>query len=57
MKKRERTHELAVTIDDQTYNLLLAVAEEDFNSVEYELRIAIRKGLEQLAGVAIAEED
>lgn len=54
MKKPERR--VMVTLDEKTYKLLLAAAEEDYNTPEYELRIALRKGLEQITGLIIDED-
>ena len=48
---------VTVWLDRQTYKLLLKLASEDFNTAEYELNLAIRKGLELMTGEEIDEDE
>lgn len=48
---------VTVWLDRPTYKKLLQLAAEDFNTAEYELNLAIRKGLEQMTGEEIEEDE
>lgn len=56
MSKKEKLISVTVSLDERLYKKLMKAADADFNTPEYELRIAIRKGLEQLTGESIDED-
>ena len=56
MKRPER-YVVQVTLDKRIHDLLIRAAEADWNTPEYELRIAVRLGLQQLLGEEIDEDE
>ena len=57
MSKREKLIPVTVSLNEKLYKKLLKAAETEWNTPEYELRIAVRKGLEQILGEEIEEDD
>ena len=57
MRQAEKKYPVTMWFDKKTFDAVRRLAEEDVNSVEYELRIAVRKGLEQLTGERIDEDE
>ena len=57
MSKKEKLIPATVWLSEDLYKKLMALAEADWNTPEYELRIAVRKGLEILTGEEIEEDD
>ena len=55
--KKERLIPVTVSLNEKLYKKLLKAAEAEWNTPEYELRIAVRKGLEILLGEEIEEDD
>lgn len=56
MQKQEKRYPVTIYLDRNVYELLRLAAEADGNSPEYELRIAVRKGLELLTGMSLDED-
>ena len=57
MRKQDKRYHVTITLDRYAYELLRLAAAADCNSPEYELRIAVRKGLEQLTGTSLEEDE
>lgn len=57
MSKKEKLIAVTMSLNEKLYKKLMAAAEADWNTPEYELRIAVRLGLEQLLGEEIEEDE
>lgn len=57
MSKKEKLIAVTVSLNERLYKELMKAAEADWNTPEYELRIAVRLGLQQLLGEEIEEDD
>ena len=56
MSKKDKLIPVTVSLDERLFKKLMAAAEADLNTPEYELRIAVRLGLQQLLGEEIDED-
>lgn len=54
--KKERLIPVTVSLNEKLFKKLMAAAEADWNTPEYELRIAVRLGLQHLLGEEIDED-
>lgn len=56
MSKKEKLIAVTVSLNEELYKKLMKAAVADWNTPEYELRIAVRLGLQQLLGEEIDED-
>lgn len=57
MSKKEKLIAVTMSLNEELYKKLMKAAVADWNTPEYELRIAVRLGLQQLLGEEIEEDD